>query len=54
MESHDYYQGQCKLCGDDCDGTFCSWACREEWEEGKGDYDYERYRDALLDELYRG
>ena len=51
MGSHDYYKGQCKNCHEDCDGEFCSDSCAEEWISGKADYDYDRYKDRLLDDL---
>ena len=51
MGSHDYYKGQCKNCQSDCDGEFCSDSCAEEWISGKADYDYDRYKDRLLDDL---
>ena len=49
MGSHDYYNGVCKMCLVDCDGDFCSSECREEWESGKIDYDYDRMKELELD-----
>jgi len=43
--------GTCKNCGEDCEGLFCSWECKQDWEDGRGDYLYEMARDRrLLDE----
>lgn len=52
MESNDYYTGQCKNCQKDCDGDYCSYKCRDEWESGKADYDSERMKDSALDEQW--
>ena len=46
----EYYTSTCKMCGEDCDGKFCSWACEEEWNDGRADYDMEVARDRKLDE----
>ncbi len=37
----EYYTSQCKSCGTDCDGDYCSWECQQDWEEGYGEYLYE-------------
>ena len=34
----EYYSGQCRQCGEDCDGDFCCWQCEEEWQLGKADF----------------
>lgn len=46
--SHEYYASTCKMCGDDCDGSFCSHACQRDYEDGLADYLYEQERDRRL------
>ena len=48
----EYYTGTCKGCGKDCDDKFCSWACKEEWEEGYAEYLYDQARDVMAEEEY--
>ncbi len=47
----EYYTSMCRNCYCDCDGEFCSWECQQEYEEGLGDYLYERERDRQLDRM---
>ena len=42
------YQYVCKNCGESCDGVYCSYECQQEWEEGYGEYLWEREQDRKL------
>ncbi len=44
----EYYTCICKNCCEDCDGEFCSYECREEWESGYGDFLYEQEKDRRM------
>ena len=37
-----YYTNQCKNCGEDCDGEYCSWDCEQSWKEGYWEDQYQR------------
>lgn len=43
-----YYTSICRTCQNDCDGEFCSYKCRQEYEEGYEDYLYDQERDRRM------